>query len=178
MSLDRPEPLRRRCNHDEGFTLVEVLVSLVVLSIGIVALMGGLATAIFGSGLHRNEVEADAAAIMASEVVKSMPYVPCKSWGATTYYPTLGGTINPLAFAPAGFTSSKYKTWPTNSVTSTGYFTVTEQAWEGEGVGFQTVGGSSGFACPTVDDMQQVVITAVAAGNVSQTIYVLKGSWV
>jgi Tfp pilus assembly protein PilV len=67
--------LRARC--DTGDTLIEVLVALVILSIGIVGLMTALATHASTTGANRSQAQAEATLLAASEYVKGLPLTAC-----------------------------------------------------------------------------------------------------
>ncbi len=65
---------------EEGFSLAEVLVTIVIVGVTFAALLGGLLTSISVSSLHRKQATADAVARSAGEWVKDSvanPYVPC-----------------------------------------------------------------------------------------------------
>lgn len=171
---DEVEGAREPGRSDRGETLVEILVALVILGIGVVALMGGLATAVFGSSLHRNQSDADAALVMALENIKALPYVPCTLGSSTA--PTYSAT--PTGSSP--YTSATYSTWPTYTTSpspapSTGYFVVTTQLWNGST--FYTPSAASPCT-PDADSMQLITITAVSrAGGAEQQTSVVKGHW-
>ena len=68
----------------EGFSLVEVLVTIVIVGVTFAALLGGLITTITVSSLHRKQATADSVARSAAEWIKdsvATSYVNC----ATTY---------------------------------------------------------------------------------------------
>ncbi|MEJ7583292.1 MAG: type II secretion system protein [Acidimicrobiales bacterium] len=61
-----------------GFALIEILVSVAILGIAFVAILGGLATAINTSELHRQQAEVDAVLVSAVEGLKALETgVPC-----------------------------------------------------------------------------------------------------
>lgn len=68
---------RGRQSRDEGFTLIEVLISVVVLGIGVTALLGTLGVAFSASHSFRDQSDAKTVAISAAERVKSVAYVSC-----------------------------------------------------------------------------------------------------
>jgi prepilin-type N-terminal cleavage/methylation domain-containing protein len=78
--------VRRRGVHaDEGFSLVEVLVTIVIVGVTFSALLGGLITTITVSSLHRKQATADSVARSAAEWIKDgvqTPYQNCAGVGA------------------------------------------------------------------------------------------------
>jgi prepilin-type N-terminal cleavage/methylation domain-containing protein len=63
----------------DGFSLAEVLVTIVIVSIAFAAILGGMMTSIVVSDLHRKQATADALARSAAEAMKdqSVALVPC-----------------------------------------------------------------------------------------------------
>ncbi|WP_328314361.1 type II secretion system protein [Streptomyces sp. NBC_00442] len=96
----RPHRLRRG---EEGETLVEVLVAVVLMGVAFVTILGGIGTAIISSVAQQKVTGADSVIRSAAEKVVADPYVSC----ATTY-----ATPTP----PAGYT-----------------VTVTIEYWDGAG---------------------------------------------
>lgn len=91
-----------RLNADErdrerGTTLVELLVTIVILGLAIVALLGGLTTAVVVSDQHRQQGVTDAAVHSYAEAVAAQGYVDCAS--LATYQAPAGYTT------PPGYTS-------------------------------------------------------------------------
>ena len=73
---------------DAGDTLVEILVTLAVLSIGIVALLAGLATNVTTTVVNRDQSQVDSTLAAAAEVVKSL---------STVSFACSGGSPLPLS---------------------------------------------------------------------------------
>lgn len=71
--------LGTRTDPEAGFSLPEVLVTVVIVSVAFAALLGGLMTSIVVSDLHRKESTADTIARSAAEAVKdvAVTYVSC-----------------------------------------------------------------------------------------------------
>ncbi|MEU3838683.1 prepilin-type N-terminal cleavage/methylation domain-containing protein [Streptomyces sp. NPDC028635] len=67
----------RRRRGDEGETLVEVLVAVVLMGVAFVAVLGGLGTAIISSVAQQKMTSADSVIRSAAEKVVSDPYVSC-----------------------------------------------------------------------------------------------------
>jgi prepilin-type N-terminal cleavage/methylation domain-containing protein len=73
---------------DEGFSLPEVLVTIVIVGVTFTALLGGLITSISVSSLHRKQAAADAVARSAAEWVKDSkanPYQACATSGTYSF---------------------------------------------------------------------------------------------
>ena len=138
---------------EEGFSLAEILITVVIVGITFTALLGGLATAITVSDYSRKQATADSLARDAAEWVKnsvSTVYVPCAGNGAYS----LAGVS----------TSSGY----TVAVTGVEY-------WDGT---LPSTGAySPGFAgsCSTDQGLQRITITASSAdGRAVETVQITK----
>ncbi|MET7290415.1 type II secretion system protein [Streptomyces sp. NPDC005573] len=83
-------PRRRR--GEEGETLVEVLVAVVLMGVAFVAILGGIGTAIISSLTQAKVTSADSFIRSAAERVVSDPYVSCAS-GYATPTPPDGYTV-------------------------------------------------------------------------------------
>ena len=70
---------------EAGFSLIEVLISVAIMGIAMVAVIGALATQIKGADLHRNQSNASAVLSSAAEKIQSSGYVACDASPATTY---------------------------------------------------------------------------------------------
>lgn len=68
------EPIRP----DRGETLVEILVALAILSVGIVSLIGALATNVTATVVNRGQAKAESTLLAASEYVKSLSFTPAQ----------------------------------------------------------------------------------------------------
>jgi hypothetical protein len=84
-------------DREGGETLLEIIVAVTVLGLAITALLGGLATAVFGSSLHRRQADVSVVMTSAVEWVKQQRYVACatkSSYLDTFAYPgyTVGTT--------------------------------------------------------------------------------------
>jgi prepilin-type N-terminal cleavage/methylation domain-containing protein len=66
---------------EQGFSLVESVIAVAVLGIIVSAMVGGMATTISMSGLHRQEASTNAVMVSAAEVVKHLPYQDCPATG-------------------------------------------------------------------------------------------------
>jgi prepilin-type N-terminal cleavage/methylation domain-containing protein len=75
-------------DREEGFSLVELLVTIVIVGVTFSALLGGLMTSTSVSSLHRKQAAADAVARSAAEWVKDSvanPYAPCATSGTYSF---------------------------------------------------------------------------------------------
>ena len=86
-------PRVRSTLRDEGFTLIEVLVAMVVLGTGVVALITALGMHSKTTFLNRNQSQAAATLTAAAEYVKSLP------WADSTTCPSVEKVI-PSAALP------------------------------------------------------------------------------
>ncbi|MEV7583337.1 prepilin-type N-terminal cleavage/methylation domain-containing protein [Streptomyces erythrochromogenes] len=75
----------RRPRGEEGETLVEVLVALVLMGIAFAAVFGGIGTAIISSDRQQKVTTADSVVRSAAEKVVSAPYASCaRGYGTPT----------------------------------------------------------------------------------------------
>jgi type II secretory pathway pseudopilin PulG len=139
---------RPRCRGEAGESLVELLITISILGIAVVALLTGLATAIRFSGTHRTYANADVVLGAAAESVKSAAPVACPLSG-TAYNSALSSSNANLGVLPSPWTASNLK--------------ITARACSS--------GADSALA------LQTITITATApGGGPSQTIDVVKRS--
>jgi type II secretory pathway pseudopilin PulG len=82
---------RPRLGSDSGESLIELLIALVIMGIAVVAIVGGIATSIIISDIHRKQATAGADVRSYAEAIQNAV--------TTTGYPTCGNL-------PAGFTFS------------------------------------------------------------------------
>jgi prepilin-type N-terminal cleavage/methylation domain-containing protein len=90
----------RGIHAEEGFSLVELLVTIVIVGVTFSALLGGLITTITVSSLHRKQATADSVARSAAEWIKdpaANPFQPCATGG--TY--SLSGLSVPSGYSVA-----------------------------------------------------------------------------
>lgn len=93
-----------RRHGDHGETLIEVLMSIVILGIALVAILGGMATSVLSGDIHRKESTATSVLVSASEALKdpSVHYKPCATASEPTYTSALAslpGTGLPSGWA-------------------------------------------------------------------------------
>jgi len=149
---------------ESGFSLVEILITVVIVGIAFAAILGGLMVSITASALHRKEATADALVRSAAEWVKDDSRNPYDSSNAGP------GSYSPL---PAGFPIPGGFLSPTiDSV----------ECWDGSAVPSGSpyiLSSSSHFsaaACTASDaGLQLIRITAASAdGQARETVELLK----
>lgn len=160
-----------RREENSGFTLIEVVVSMLVLGLGVTAILGALAVGVSGSSLHRNQSDIDSALSSAAETVKTATYLSC---GALT---AIAPPNPPYNATPA---SGPYSGWPSYSTapatSTTGYFVVTVQYWNGSSFYSVPFSGPCPPAIAGFDDEAVTVDATSAGGQVHQIVTVVKGS--
>ena len=151
--------MRRPAVHrDEGFSLAEILVTIVIVGITFTAILGGLMTSIRVSDLQRTEATADAVARSAAELVKDSiktPYVNCAGAGA---YSLVG--LTPQPGYSAAITSVEY--WDGAAPAATGTYTLASHIQS---------------ACPASGDtgLQRITIVATSSdGQAAETVQIMK----
>jgi type II secretory pathway pseudopilin PulG len=125
--------MRRRLTDDSGETLLELIIAVAIMSIAVVAIVGGLFTSVLLSGAHRKQATAGALARDYAETIENAVagggYVACA--GADSY----------PAYSPgSGFTASVTRveywtgsTWSTNCSPDTGLERLTLQVASTDG---------------------------------------------
>ena len=87
-----PRPLEP----ESGFTLVEVLVSLVILGVAFAGILAGLGTAVQGSDRHRRTASAETALRTWADAVEAAPYQTSCATAASTSYTVTGVGVSSL----------------------------------------------------------------------------------
>src|SRR5205807_937704 len=72
---------------ERGDTLVEVLVAIVIVGVAFVAILGGMATSIVGSDIHRKQSTEETALASLAEAMKDDQAVPYANCATTASYP-------------------------------------------------------------------------------------------
>lgn len=98
----RPSVARWRHRRERGLTLIEVLITITILTIGVVGVMGGVAAAQRISGINQNQAQLEPAMRQLSDYVRDSspqglhPYILCANSTSNAY--SLAG----LGAPPAG----------------------------------------------------------------------------
>jgi prepilin-type N-terminal cleavage/methylation domain-containing protein len=143
---------------DDGFSLAEVLVTIVIVGITFAAVLGGLMTSIRVSDLQRTEATADAVARSAAEWVKDSvrnPYVNCSGTG--TY--SLSGLPKPSGYSA---TITRVEYWDGAAPGATGTYNLPSHIQP---------------ACPAGGDkgLQRITIVAASSdGQAAETVQIMK----
>lgn len=95
---------RSRSREDVGDTLVEVLITVMILGITAAGLVGAMTTASIGSGSHQDEAYAQSLAVAAAERVESAAYTNCAQ---ASDYVTAAQSAYSSATVPAPWTASR-----------------------------------------------------------------------
>jgi len=151
---------------EEGFSLVEVLITIVIVGVTFAALLGGLITTITVSSVHRKQATADSVVRSAAEWIKDgvqTPYAPC-------------GGVGP------------YNNSLSNLPRPSGYSAVvqTVEYWDGASAVAGTpyalnsgIGGHLGTGCPGTGDkgLQRITIVVTSSNPpISETVQIIKRS--
>lgn len=139
---------------DDGFSLVEILLTIAIVGIAFAAILGGMVTSIVVSDLHRKQAVADALARSAAEAVKdhAVAYVECA--GPNAYR-------DALPAAPSGYAVS---------ITDVRY-------WDGAAPAIGAPYAPAFRAsCPTSDQgMQLITVRARSSdGSAAETVEIVK----
>jgi Tfp pilus assembly protein PilV len=107
---------RRR---EEGNSLIEVLISIAIMGITVVAILAALATQLKGTRVHRDQSNGQAVLTSASEKVQSAAFVDCNSGAPST------------AYTAAARTATLPNDWVSQGYTTTSALTTTVSNWDG-----------------------------------------------
>jgi prepilin-type N-terminal cleavage/methylation domain-containing protein len=134
-------PRSQRCDDDAGFTLVELLVTVTIMSLAFVVILGAIAVFMRSTTVQRTSADLDGAMRTYVERLDAVAYTPCASSYAV-----------PAANLPAGFLS---KFQPT----------VTAKYWDGN-----PSPADYGTSCTAATDKgaQQLTVTMQRVSNGQQ----------
>ena len=112
--------------HDQGETLIEVMMSIVILGIALVAILGGMATSVLSGDIHRKESTATTLLVTSAESLKdpSVVYQACATTTNATYVSALSalpGVSLPAGWSPPVISTISY--WNGSGFGSTCYDT-------------------------------------------------------
>ncbi|OYV65066.1 MAG: hypothetical protein B7X07_04410 [Actinobacteria bacterium 21-64-8] len=162
-STRRPRPRREYVLGDDGDTLLEVLIALLVMSITVVSLLVGFSTAFSASATHRNLAVTDTVlrsvteeVFSAFQQVNSPVYVACPTATTSYYNSELSSALTP---------PSPYDTSYTGSITQVAY-------WSGSNFSLDSSTCTSGSTVP-----QQLTLQVLGPRGASEsTVFVISGS--
>lgn len=90
-----------RATGDRGDSLIEILITIVIIGIAFTAILAGFGTSIKASGLHEDLADSQAAVRNAAEQLKASTYVPCAGVGVVSNYsPTVPANFHIDVSAP------------------------------------------------------------------------------
>jgi prepilin-type N-terminal cleavage/methylation domain-containing protein len=143
-------------NSEDGFSLAELLVTIVLVSVTFVAILTGLMTTIRVSASHRTQATTDAVVRSAAEWVKDMSHNPYRTTcnGPAMY------SLNGLAM-PTGYSATirRVEYWDGATPGATGTYT--------PAFGPCPAGGDKG--------LQRITITATSSdGQATETVQIMK----
>ena len=153
--------LSRDLRDEGGFSLAELLITIVLVSVTFVAILTGLMTTIRVSATHRTEATTDAVARSAAEWVKDSSQNPYRATcnGPAMY--SLNGLATPMGYSA---TITKVEYWDGAVPAATGTYDVSSH------IGATCAAG--------VDNgLQRITIVATSSdGQATETVQVLKRS--
>jgi prepilin-type N-terminal cleavage/methylation domain-containing protein len=157
MTADRTSAAR----HEDGFTLIEVLVTLSIVSIAFVAILSAISVMIVSSAEHRELTDAEAAVRNAAEFVRSdtdVPYRACDDSPAplASYHAAVTAADDAQVAVAAGYTVGVHAVEP----------------WNGDSPATFVAGG----ACPGGGDrgVQRVTVRVTTPAGRTQDLLVVK----
>lgn len=132
--------------HEDGLTLVEVLLAIAILGLGVVVIVGGMMTSIKVSSQGRQSAESQTTLRGYAEAVAGASYVDCAV--ATSYSTATIGYTAPSGYVP----------------------TLAVSYWTAAGAS-----GSFGTGtCTTDSGLQRLVLTVTAADGSTETLRTIK----
>ena len=113
---------------DSGFSLVEILVSIVLIGTAVVATLGALQISILGGTIHRDHANAHAWLQSASDVLYASDKVDCDTLAAdggkavilAAYEPIVNAVVNPETWADSQIAITELEFWMATDTNSDG----------------------------------------------------------
>jgi hypothetical protein len=147
-----------RTPRDEGTSLVEVLVAVVILGIAVPALLSALATAALTSGVHRGQADAHIVLVSAAESLRDDARNPF-SCTLTTYNSLAGVTL------PAGWSAGNVRL----------ELAAVPPSIDAPQSGYWSDGAFKTAACGAITDLQRLTLTATSPdGRADEQLTVFK----
>lgn len=158
MTAADPVQGTERPRGEVGDTLVEIVVTVMIMSVAVVAIIAGIASAISLSGLHRSQADVSAALVSAAETIKAQGYDGCCKFVSTASTPHCdpdpASTFNAVLTA-AGQQESDVAIPTVTAVTNTG--------------------GAACTSLPADPGIEMIWLQAASnSGKVVQSLYVVK----
>lgn len=149
--LPRNLPTPAASRSEAGVTLIELLITVVILGIAFAVIVGGMMTSIIGSDVHRKGATAGTVLQSYAEAIKAAPYAPAPSSNCaaemTSAYQTPAGFSTPTGFTP--------------SIGTFGYWSATTATF--------------GTACPASDGgLQRIQLTVTAPNGTTKSVSIVK----
>ncbi len=144
---------------EDGFSLAELLVSIVLVSVTFVAILSGLMTTIRVSAVHRTQATTDAVVRSAAEWVKDVSHNPYRTSCNGPQMYSLNGLAMPTGYSA---TVTRVEYWDGVAPTATGTYTLSSHIVS---------------ACPAGVDkgLQRITIVATSSdGQASETVQIMK----
>lgn len=154
---------RRNQRHEAGVTLVELLLTVVIMSIAFVGILGALGTAVMVGDQHKREATAETIVTSWAESLKGATYVACAQ-------------SNPANSGVAGWTYLPAQL----GVTYSSRYTVTMNVtfWDGSTASSVSTFGAAPSSCtggtPSDTNLQKITLTITSSPHVVKTTSILK----
>lgn len=148
---------------DEGFSLVEVLISIAIMGLAVTAVLGAFATQVAGGRAHRDQSNASTVVTTVAEAVK-----------AATYNATCDAVASQAAYRAAAQSIALPSDWVAKGWSTTNAVEVSQpRYWTGTGFG-ATCNDTSAVDTARLFRVQQVNVTVTGPAGDTQTLTVTK----
>jgi prepilin-type N-terminal cleavage/methylation domain-containing protein len=146
-------------HREDGFSLAELLVTIVLVSVTFVAILTGLMTTIRVSAVHRTQSTTDAVVRSAAEWVKDISHNPYRTTCNGPQMYTLNGLAMPTGYSA---TITRVEYWDGTAPAATGTYSLPSHIQAS-----CPVGGDKG--------LQRITIVATSSdGQATETVQVMK----